>query len=68
MEELLVKGLDENGQLVCYSFTYYYKFLAVTKLCLENIGRSVYSQYRVRGNRQKFIIGFLLAREVHVRE
>jgi hypothetical protein len=42
--------------------------LAVTKLCPENIGRSVYSQYRVQDNRQKFTIGISLTREAHGKE
>ena len=46
----------------------YYKVLAVTKLCPENTGRSVYSQYRVQDNKQKSILNVLLMREAHIRE
>ena len=42
-----------------------YKVLAVTKLCLENTGRSVYSQYRVQDDKQNSIFNVLLMREVH---
>jgi hypothetical protein len=45
---------------------YYYKVLAVTKLFLENIGRSVYFQYRVQDNKQKSIFNVLLMREAHI--
>jgi hypothetical protein len=40
-----------------------YKGLAVTKLCLENTGRSVYSQYRVQDDKQNSIFNVLLMRE-----